>query len=89
MGLQADAEKSGCGLISAALVLRRLPTLGAALMALIAGSASALAHPHVFPLVKVTAVFDDKGRVIGAQEKWTFDYDYSAIFKVEADLWQG
>jgi ABC-type uncharacterized transport system substrate-binding protein len=45
----------------------------------------ALAHPHVFPLVKVTALFDGAGRFSGVHEKWTFDYDYSAIAKELAD----
>jgi ABC-type uncharacterized transport system substrate-binding protein len=45
----------------------------------------AAAHPHVFPLVKVTALFDDVGRFSGVHEKWSFDYDYSAIAKEQAD----
>jgi len=47
--------------------------------------AAASAHPHVFPIVKVTALFDNQGRLVGAHEKWSFDYDFSAIFKEEAD----
>ncbi|MFO1183635.1 MAG: DUF1007 family protein [Bauldia sp.] len=45
----------------------------------------AAAHPHVFPVVKVTALFDGQGRLTAAREKWSFDYDYSAVFKLEAD----
>ena len=42
-------------------------------------------HPHVWIAVKVTAIFDDQGRFVAAKENWDFDYDFSAIFKEQAD----
>jgi len=64
---------------------RRFAVLAAAPVAAAALAAPALAHPHVFPLVKVTALFDDAGRFAGVHEKWSFDYDYSAIAKEQTD----
>lgn len=47
--------------------------------------APAAAHPHVFPLVRLTALFDGAGKLTGVRQKWSFDYDHSAVFKIEAD----
>ena len=62
-----------------------MAVLIAAPMAAASLVAPAAAHPHVFPLVKVTALFDDAGRFAGVHEKWSFDYDYSAIAKEQVD----
>jgi ABC-type uncharacterized transport system substrate-binding protein len=59
-----------------------LPLAGAACLAV---PAPASAHPHVWIVVKVTMIFDDEGRFTAAKENWAFDYDFSAIFKEEAD----
>jgi ABC-type uncharacterized transport system substrate-binding protein len=66
-----------------ALVSALIPPLAVA--ALIACAAPAAAHPHVWITVKVTMVFDDQGQFTAAKENWAFDYDFSAIFKEEAD----
>ncbi len=56
-----------------------------AALALIGSAGSAAAHPHVFPVVTVTVLFDGAGRFTGVHEKWSFDYDYSATIKSTAD----
>jgi ABC-type uncharacterized transport system substrate-binding protein len=57
----------------------------AASVAFAALTAPAGAHPHVFPIVTVTALFDDAGRFSGVHEKWSFDYDYSDVVKQSSD----
>lgn len=42
-------------------------------------SAPALAHPHVFVVVKSELVFDAQGMVSGVRHAWTFDEMYSAF----------
>jgi ABC-type uncharacterized transport system substrate-binding protein len=54
-----------------------------AAVAVLSGPASA--HPHVFPTVTVTALFDDAGRFSGVHQKWSFDYDYSGVVKQSSD----
>jgi ABC-type uncharacterized transport system substrate-binding protein len=45
----------------------------------------ATAHPHVFPLVELTALFDDAGRFGGVQETWSFDSEFSGPIKLAMD----
>src|SRR4051794_32145174 len=59
-----------------------LPLAASVLLAL---AAPAAAHPHVWIAVKVGMIFDDQGRFVATKENWAFDYDFSAIFKEEAD----
>jgi ABC-type uncharacterized transport system substrate-binding protein len=42
-------------------------------------SAPALAHPHVFVVVKSELIFNAKGLVSGVRHAWTFDEMYSAF----------
>jgi ABC-type uncharacterized transport system substrate-binding protein len=42
-------------------------------------SAPALAHPHVFVVVKSELVFNAQGQVSGVRHAWTFDEMYSAF----------
>jgi ABC-type uncharacterized transport system substrate-binding protein len=63
--------------------------LALAPLALLLTAMPAAAHPHVFPIVKITALFDEAGRFSGAHVSWVFDYDFSAIAKEEADTDKG
>jgi ABC-type uncharacterized transport system substrate-binding protein len=45
----------------------------------IAAASPALAHPHVFVVVKSELVFNDKGLVTGVRHAWTFDDMYSSF----------
>ncbi|MDB5593512.1 MAG: hypothetical protein JWM36_473 [Hyphomicrobiales bacterium] len=57
---------------------RALIFLGA--FASVFGAANeALAHPHVFVVVKSDVVFDAQGKVSGIRHAWTFDEMYSAF----------
>jgi ABC-type uncharacterized transport system substrate-binding protein len=56
---------------------------GIAALAVLTGPAAA--HPHVFPTVTITVLFDDAGRFSGVHEKWSFDYDYSGVVKASSD----
>ena len=50
-----------------------------ALFILFAGSAPALAHPHVWVVVKTQVLFGPDGSVTGLRHDWTFDEMYSAF----------
>ncbi len=50
-----------------------------------ASTTSAVAHPHVFPLVEATALFDEAGRFAGVWEKWRFDTEFSVPIKLSLD----
>ena len=73
----------------------RLAVVAGALLGL-AWGASAQAHPHVRIDVKVEAVFNDSGEVVGLRELWIFDELYTAfaagglddIVVVAADLFR-
>lgn len=56
----------------------RLAVVAGALLGL-AWGASAQAHPHVRIDVKVEAVFNDSGEVVGLRELWIFDELYTAF----------
>ena len=49
-----------------------------ALLGLLALSAPALAHPHIFIDAKVAVIFDDAGNVSALRHAWTFDTAFSA-----------
>jgi ABC-type uncharacterized transport system substrate-binding protein len=53
--------------------------LAYAVAALLYGSAPALAHPHVFVVVKSEVLFDPQGRISGVRHAWTFDDMYSSF----------
>ncbi len=55
-----------------------LAVVAAALIGLV-WTASAQAHPHVLVDIKVEAVFNDSGEVIGLRELWIFDEIYTAF----------
>ena len=42
-------------------------------------SSAALAHPHVYIVVKTEVLFDASGRISGLRHAWTFDEMYSAF----------
>ncbi len=66
----------------------RLKAASLAILASVAAFATAApshAHPHVFPVVTVTALFDETGRFSGVREKWSFDYDYSGTIRAGID----
>jgi ABC-type uncharacterized transport system substrate-binding protein len=50
-----------------------------ALLALCAAGSPALAHPHVWVVVKSQIVFDKDGKVSAVRHAWTFDEMYSAF----------
>ncbi len=51
-----------------------------ALLLAVAGAPSpALAHPHVWVVVKAEVVFNAEGRISGIRHSWTFDEPYSAF----------
>jgi ABC-type uncharacterized transport system substrate-binding protein len=43
------------------------------------------AHPHVWITATVAPIFDEAGRWTAVREKWSFDYDYSAIVAPQLD----
>ncbi|MDB5648863.1 MAG: hypothetical protein JWL62_383 [Hyphomicrobiales bacterium] len=53
--------------------------IASALAAFLGLSAPALAHPHVFVVVKSEVLFDGNGLVTGLRHAWTFDEMYSAF----------
>lgn len=58
------------------LILRILGALALGL-SLVAGPA--LAHPHVWVVVKSQVIYNGEGRVSGVRHAWTFDEAYSAF----------
>lgn len=54
------------------------------IVCLLAGAVTALAHPHVFIVNRVDAVFDDKG-LAGLRIKWGFDDFFSNMIVEEYD----
>ena len=60
----------------------RISLLAAVLAALVSSAlatAPALAHPHVWVVVKAEAILGDDGKVIAIRHHWTFDDMYSAF----------
>lgn len=53
--------------------------LVAAIMALVSICSSALAHPHVWVVMKSQIIYDRSGLVIGIRHTWTFDDLYSSF----------
>ena len=49
------------------------------LLALLAGSGAAVAHPHVWVAVRSEVVFDKDGKILGVRHAWEFDEMYSAF----------
>lgn len=58
--------------------LRPVPVFALAIAAM-SVAAPALAHPHVFVVVKSELVFNKDGLVTGVRHAWTFDEMYSAF----------
>ena len=56
----------------------KVAAIAAALIGLL-WTASAQAHPHVLIDIKVEAVFNDSGEVVGLRELWIFDELYTAF----------
>lgn len=48
-------------------------------LCLIFATAPALAHPHVWVVVKTQVVFDSQGKISALRHAWTFDEMYSAF----------
>ncbi|MDB5509431.1 MAG: hypothetical protein JWL93_1900 [Hyphomicrobiales bacterium] len=65
-----------CCLSDLGAAIRLSIASGAALAAM---TATSLAHPHVFVVVKSEVLFDPQGRVSGVAHSWTFDEMYSAF----------
>lgn len=65
-------QQDSLGRRAASLVVASALALGAL-------SSAALAHPHVFVVVKSDVLFDAEGRVSGVAHTWTFDEMYSAF----------
>ncbi|MDO9439837.1 MAG: DUF1007 family protein [Beijerinckiaceae bacterium] len=51
----------------------------APVLALLGSAGAAMAHPHVFVVVKSDVLFDAQGKVSGVRHSWTFDEMYSAF----------
>jgi ABC-type uncharacterized transport system substrate-binding protein len=52
---------------------------GLAVLCLIASTALASAHPHVFVETTARVIFDDQGRIAAIHNVWTFDESYSVF----------
>lgn len=54
-------------------------SLPLALLTLVAGMGTALAHPHVWVAVRSEVVFGKDGKILGVRHAWEFDEMYSAF----------